>query len=766
MIKYLKLFETTSDYKAYINGEGVVLPNVSVAKDAPKIVYYNPIPPFFAKLSLNNGEVVELQGSGELTSAMVSPYNSSVVSAEIGELCTSVGSQAFGWCDGLTSITIPNSVTGIGSSAFWSCDGLTSITIPDSVTSIGDDAFSGCSGLTSIVVDSDNSVYDSRDNCNAIINTSTNELIAGCKNTVIPNTVTSIGQKAFNYCDGLTSITIPDSVTSIGKSAFYNCSGLTNVTIGSGVTSIGNEAFWNCSGLTSVTIPNSVTRIGQQAFNGCTGLTSVTIGSGVTSIGNLAFSNCTGLTSVTIGSGVTSIGEIAFSNCSGLTSIVVNSANTVYDSRDNCNAIIKTSTNELVVGCKNTIIPNTVTSIGQKAFNYCDGLTSITIPDSVTSIGKEAFARCYDLTSVTIGSGVTSIGQQAFGWCIGLTSITCNATTAPTIDNSTFQNVKTGGTLRVPSGSTGYNVWMGTGNYYLGKYEWIIPFFAKLSLNNGEVVELQGNGELTQAMITPYKSSVVGAEFGNGVTSIGNSAFRGCTGLTRVTIPNNVTSLGYGVFSGCSGLTSVTIGNGVTSIGQWAFKDCTGITSITCNATTAPTIDSATFQNVKTGGTLTVPSGSTGYDVWMGTGDYYLGKYGWTKVEPFFAKLSLDDEEVVELQGSGKLTEAMVSQYSSSLVSAEIGELCTSIGNQAFISCTGLTSVTIGSNVISIGDMAFGDCENLTTITSLAATAPTIEWGTFDRVKTDGTLRVPSGSTGYDEWMRYLDMYNWTMVEQ
>ena len=743
MIKYLKLFETTSDYEAYINGEGVVLPNVSVAKDAPKIVYYNPIPPFFVKLSLNKGEVVELQGSGELTSAMVSPYKSSVVSAEIGELCTSIGYaafsscsdltsvtipdsvtsigfQAFGWCDGLTSITIPNSVTGIDSSAFWSCDNLTSVTIGSSVTSIGDGAFGGCEGLTSIVVDSANTVYDSRDNCNAIIKTSTNELIIGCKDTVIPNTVTSISKSAFDHCTSLTSMTIPDSVTNIGVNAFSWCTGLTSVTIGNSVSSISKSAFDNCSGLTSITIPNSVTTIGSQAFNGCSGLTSVTIGSGVTSIG-----------------------DDAFGGCKGLTSIVVNSNNTVFDSRDNCNAIIKTSTNELKLGCKNTVIPNSVTNIGEEAFWNCSGLTSITIPDSVTNIGKEAFARCYYLTSVTIGSGVTSIGQQAFAWCTGLTSIKCNAITAPTIQSNTFQNVKTGGTLRVPSGSTGYNVWMGTGNYYLGKYEWIIPFFAKLSLNNGEVVELQGNGELTQAMITPYKSSVVGAEFGNGVTS-----------------------LGYGVFSGCSGLTSVTIGNGVTSIGQWAFKGCSGLTSIKCNAITAPTIQSNTFQNVKTGGTLSVPSGSTGYDTWMGTGDFYLGKYNWAMVVPFLAKLSLDDGEVVELQGSGELTEAMISPYKSSLVSAEIGELCTSIGEWAFMGCQGLTSVTIGSGVTSIGDMAFGDCENLTTITSLATTAPTIEWGTFDRVKTDGTLRVPSGSTGYDEWMRYLDMYDWRKVEQ
>lgn len=183
-----------------------------------------------------------------------------------------------------------------------------------------------------------------------------------------------------------------------------------------GVTSIDEDAFSNCSELTSITIGNSVTSIGDYAFDHCGGLTSITISNSVTSIGQDAFSNCTGLTSVTIGNSVTSIGYEAFYNCSGLTSIT---------------------------------IPDSVTSIGGSAFSYCIGLTSITIPDSVTSIGNQAFYRCTRLTSIT-----------------------CNATTAPTIVSSTFRDIKTNGTLTVPVGSTGYDVWMGTGNYYLGKYKW------------------------------------------------------------------------------------------------------------------------------------------------------------------------------------------------------------------------------------------------------------------------------------------------------
>ena len=230
--------------------------------------------------------------------------------------------------------------------------------------------------------------------------------------------------------------------------------------------------FSVCTSLTSIDIPNSVTWIGNDVFQFCNGLKSITIPNSVTSISSGAFQYCSSLTSIVIPSGVTSIGNDAFQYCISLTSITVDTNNTVYDSRNNCNAIIEKSTNTLIQGCNNTIIPNGVTSIGEGAFAGCDGLITITIPNSVTSIGSNAFQNCTNLTDVTIGSGVTSIGSNAFNGCTSLTSITCNATTAPTIQFNTFTNVKTNGTLTVPIGSSGYDVWMGTGDYYLGKYSW------------------------------------------------------------------------------------------------------------------------------------------------------------------------------------------------------------------------------------------------------------------------------------------------------
>ena len=184
------------------------------------------------------------------------------------------------------------------------------------------------------------------------------------------------------------------------------------------VTSIGRDAFRNCINLTSVVIPISVTKISFKSFMGCSGLTSVEIPGSVTEIGESAFYDCINLSSLHIPGSVTSIEPSAFYYCGGLSSITVEESNAFYDSRDNCNAIIETSTNTLIAGCKNTIIPGSVTSIGYGAFYYCTSLTSITIPNSVKSIGSSAFTYCYNLTSVTIPNSVMSIGTLAFRQCI------------------------------------------------------------------------------------------------------------------------------------------------------------------------------------------------------------------------------------------------------------------------------------------------------------------------------------------------------------
>ncbi len=214
---------------------------------------------------------------------------------------------------------IPKGTQKIEEFAFFYSKELTSVVIPDSVTEIGKEAFSCCSALTEIKVAEGNPKYDSRKNCNAIIETARNKLIVGCKSTNIPDSVTEIGEKAFYGCDSLTSVTIPDSVTNIGERAFHYCSGLTSAIIPDSVTEIGERAFEGCRSLTSVTIPNSVTEIGERAFSGCSSLKSVTIPDSVTKIGERAFDGCRGLTSVTIPNSVSKIDRGAFDGCSSLT---------------------------------------------------------------------------------------------------------------------------------------------------------------------------------------------------------------------------------------------------------------------------------------------------------------------------------------------------------------------------------------------------------------------------------------------------------------
>ena len=213
------------------------------------------------------------------------------------------------------------------------------------------------------------------------------------------------------------------SVTRIYQNAFYGCTGLTSVTIPSSVTNIGTSAFEGCTGLETVTNNSSISIIEDRTFYGCKSLTSASILNDVTSIGMYAFSGCSSLTSIIIPNNLTNIGKYAFDRCPGLTSIKVEEGHPIYDSRGNCNAIIKTSSNTLVAGCKNTIIPNTVTSIEQRAFYGCSGLTSIVIPNSIYSMGPSAFYGCTGLTSVTIPNSVTSIGSEAFYNCSGLVSI-------------------------------------------------------------------------------------------------------------------------------------------------------------------------------------------------------------------------------------------------------------------------------------------------------------------------------------------------------
>lgn len=350
---------------------------------------------------------------------------------------TSIGRRAFYHCGSLTSITIPNSIKTIGVDAFWDCINLSSITIPNSVTIIDDNAFLNCSSLTSVIIP--NSVTN--------IGGGTFRDCSNLASITIPNSVTTIGAEAFtgtawydHQPDGLLYInkiayrykgTMPDNTEFIIKEetlkiadyAFQSCNGLTSVVIPNSVYDIGMGAFSFCFNLKSVNIPNGVTSINGSTFSFCESLSSITIPSSVTSIGPDAFWYCKSLTSIIIHKSVKFIDDIAFSGCDGLTSIVVEEGNSVYDSRNNCNAIIETASNTIIAACGTTLIPNTVTKIGNSAFRGLRSLYALEIPKSVTEIGDCAFFDC-GLLSLTIPNSVTKIGDNAFRRNYGLKSIT------------------------------------------------------------------------------------------------------------------------------------------------------------------------------------------------------------------------------------------------------------------------------------------------------------------------------------------------------
>ena len=465
----------------------------------------------------------------------------------------------------------------------------------------------------------------------------------------------------------------------------------------------------------------TVTSIGSKAFSGCTRLKKVTIPNSVTNIGDNAFSECRGLKAVTIGNSVTSIGSGAFTYCSYLTEVTIpNSVTNIGDKAF-----------YYCYGLKAVTIGNSVTSIGDYAFDGCPNLIEITIPNSVTNIGDNAFSECRGLKAVTIGNSVTAIGGWAFSYCTGLTTVVWNARSSQ-IPLSEFGNP-------MPPFSNCDRLT----DFVFGEEVEHIPAYLCYNL-------------------TSLKNLVIG----NSVTTIGNSAFSDCTGLTTVTWnARNVQdfqSTGGRPFSNCKNLTefvfgeevehipdylcyklttlkNLVIGNSVTSIGEWAFHRCTSLTEVTIpNSVT--TIGGLAFYSCT--GLQKVTIGNSVKSI--GDKAFYFCN-GLTEVSIPNSVTSI---------GSGTFEDC------TGLKTVTIGNSVKSIGSNAFSSCTSLTAITIPNSVTSIGDETFYNCRSLEHVTSKAMMPPQIWVTTFDDYAM--TLYVPAGcKSKYAEaeyWNNFTDI--------
>ena len=485
------------------------------------------------------------------------------------------------------------------------------------------------------------------------------------------------------------------------------------------VTSIGYQAFRYCSGLTSITIPNSVSSIGDYAFMNCSGLTAVTIPNSVTSIGADAFHSCTGLTSVTIPNSVSSIRWGAFSGCSGLISITVSNGNTKYDSRNNCNAIIETSSNTLITGCKNTIIPNSVTIIGDHAFDGCSDLTSITIPNSVTSIGNIAFHYCTGLTSITIPNSVTSIGDNAFADCTGLSYVISEIQNPFKISYSVFDGISTYAILHVPQGTKSrYN--------YFG---WATNF--------KEIIEDSNSTSYTLSISVSGPGSV---SYNNTQIKEGTSSFPIEEGSTA--------SLSINPDEGFRLISVLVNGIDVTSVvynNMYTTNLITDNVSIDVQFGSWPikmVIDNIAYNLEEISKTAEVTYKSAGHNDYSG------------------------DIVIPETVSYNNITYNVISigpsafDHCNTLLSVDIPESIVSIWYRAFSWCESLASVSLPKNIKRLGDEVFYRCTSLSTVISNIETPFSIYESTFRNISTNAKLYVPKGSKSkyaqYENWTKYF----------
>ena len=591
------------------------------------------------------------------------------------------------------SLTIEDGVTGISRYAFQYCQEVSDLYIPKSLTNISQGAFAR-SNFQSIIVAEDNPVYDSRENCNAIIHTATNTLHIGSTSTVIPSSVTAIGSQSFMACGNLVSLDIPQTVTSMGDNVFPDCCNLSSIVIPEGVTKIGSMMFYNCTALKSATIPEGVTSIAESAFAFCSSLTSITIPKSVTNLGNSIFEGCIKLSEIwmlpTTPPSFSKSTVFVPSN----TKIIVPASS--YDAY--CNAPywsgmksqIATNPSERVI----TIEAQDAQSALQEALGESDllSITGLTISGTINSYDFEflrtkmtklahldlsktsvvynahrhygiyntydnqfpdcAFYNCRNLVSISLPEGVTSIGLNAFYGCSSLASISLPEGVT-SIGSSVFYGCSSLTSISLPESITSIGQYAfedcaNLTNIYLASISsWCNIDFYKGNINPHYTHPLRCNSLKKNLFLG--NELIIDLVIPEGVATIPDYAFYICDDIRSVTLPESITSIGSNAFHGCTSLASISLPERVTSIGSYAFYNCTSLASIS------------------------LPEGVTS----IGSNAFY---------------------------------------NCTSLASISLPEGVTSISSSAFCNCTSLTSISLPESITSIDSYAFRDCANLTNI--------------------------------------------------
>lgn len=699
-------------------------------------------------------------------------------------------------------------LTKIAEKSFYNNEGLTSVSIPETVTSIGTAAFTNCIGLTKAEfadMESLCSIEFGNDVANPLyyahnlyiagelvtepqipdgITNIKNYTFCGCRSITsvqIPGTVTSLGFGAFANCRSLISVILPPSVTALGNTAFQNCSGLlksvcpdkfTNpfgvgtvirypagdavvengvvysldkttlyfvpittegaFEIPSPVAKINKDAFRYCNDITSVTIPESVTSIDNDTFKECTGLTSVSLPNTLTTIGANAFNGCTALTAVTIPEAVTSIDSFAFLGCDALETLNFNAENctkcggysygSYYD-------VFPASIKTLTIGEKVKSVPNL-------AFRLCDAVETFNFnAENCTVLSIGSFKA--SIKSATLGDKVTNLPNDLFNGFTTLTDITLPASLT-TIGNNVFNGCTGLTSIVMPEAvsSIGTNAFSGCTGVTTAEFASLESLCAiKFGNENSNPLKLVHDLNIAGEIIT----DVVIPET---VTSIGGYAFTSGTGINSVEIPGSVTSIGYGAFSDCTGLISVVIPPSVTTLGGYAFIGCTNLKKSAFPSTFSENPFSgmgikypAEGAEVEDG-IVWGPDKSAIYFVPIAMqGDFVIPSTV-TKFDPNAFRYCNDITSVTVPESLTQIDGGLF-QGCTGLTSVSLPNTLTSIGSSAFNGCTGLTEATIPEAVTSVGYSAFLGCTSLETLNFNAESCLSCggySWGSYDLV--------------------------------